>query len=546
MSKSRHAEQPTIPMYPLPREAGTPRGAAAQPTAESPTELWIPVPKPAPPRRRHWLLRIVVGLAILVFLAIATLIIGGGVLLYESSWLLPGVSVLGIDLGGRSQAEAVTTLQNNWQSRTITLAAADHTWNVPPETLGISLDVEATVAAAYRQGRSWGSLRQGLRYGLRFPVVPVWELDVEAARANLGALTNELQVQPVDAGMELVNGRFAATPATSGQALDLEATLRSLQLQAAAAVLNGRFDLITTTIAPTVTDVSGVVEQANGLLGTAVAVRVFDAVSDDSWTWTLTPDIWGQWLTFDAAAAQQGQFTWTLDAAQVGAHLNAQVTQLGGSRYVDEAMAGTAVSQAIASQNPNVSLRAYHYPQQHVVQSGETISSIGRDYGIPYPWIQQANPGVDSLFAGQILTIPSVDELIPLPVVENKRVVVSITQQKAWVYENGSLKWEWAASTGIADSPTSPGIFQIQTHEETAYAGNWDLWMPSFMGIYRPVPTSDFMNGFHGFPSRNGSQLLWTSSLGHPVTYGCILLSSDNAQILYDWAEEGVIVEIQP
>ena len=65
---------------------------------------------------------------------------------------------------------------------------------------------------------------------------------------------------------------------------------------------------------------------------------------------------------------------------------------------------------------------------------------------------------------------------------------------------DGQLKWEWPASTGIDSSPTAPGVFQIQSHEPNAYAGNWDLWMPSFMGIYRPVPTSEFMNGFHGFP----------------------------------------------
>jgi lipoprotein-anchoring transpeptidase ErfK/SrfK len=87
-------------------------------------------------------------------------------------------------------------------------------------------------------------------------------------------------------------------------------------------------------------------------------------------------------------------------------------------------------------------------------------------------------------------------------------------------------------------------VFQIQTHEPNAYASNWDLWMPHFMGIYRPVPSSDFMNGFHGFPTRGGSTLLWTGDLGHPVTYGCILISSANAAALYEWAEEGVVVEV--
>jgi lipoprotein-anchoring transpeptidase ErfK/SrfK len=143
-----------------------------------------------------------------------------------------------------------------------------------------------------------------------------------------------------------------------------------------------------------------------------------------------------------------------------------------------------------------------------------------------------------------IITIPSPDGLLPLPVVEGKRIVVSLSQQKMWAYENGAVKWEWPVSTGIASSPTAPGVFQVQTHEINAYAANWDLWMPHFIGIYRPVPTSDFMNGFHGFPTRNGSTLLWTDDLGHPVTYGCLLISSDNAALLYDWAEAGVVVEI--
>jgi len=54
------------------------------------------------------------------------------------------------------------------------------------------------------------------------------------------------------------------------------------------------------------------------------------------------------------------------------------------------------------------------------------------------------------------------------------------------------------------------------------------------------------MNGFHGFPTSGDRQLLWTSSLGAPVTFGCILLSTDNALTLYRWAEEGIVVEISP
>jgi lipoprotein-anchoring transpeptidase ErfK/SrfK len=229
------------------------------------------------------------------------------------------------------------------------------------------------------------------------------------------------------------------------------------------------------------------------------------------------------------------------------AYLSAQAEMLGADRRLALDEAVTAVRDAVQAQSENVHIRVYHNQRHHIVQPGETLSSIAYHCGIPYPWIQAANPGIgDSLSVGQAVTIPSPDVLLPLPVVERKRLVVSLSEQKLWAYEDGALKWEWPVSTGIDSSPTAPGVFQIQTHEPNAYASRWNLWMPYFMGIYRPVPSSDFMNGFHGFPTRGSSTLLWTGDLGHPVTYGCILLSTDNATALYEWAEAGVVVEVRP
>ena len=191
-------------------------------------------------------------------------------------------------------------------------------------------------------------------------------------------------------------------------------------------------------------------------------------------------------------------------------------------------------------------VRIYNRDATHTVQPDETITSIAWDYGVPYLYIQGANSSLeDGLSVGETITIPSGDNFLEFPVIPNKRIVVSIGEQRVRVYEDGALKWDWIASTGIASSPTWTGIYQVISHEPNAYAGNWDLWMPNFMGVYRPIPGADFTNGFHGFPTRGGSQLLWTNSLGTRVTYGCILLSNDNIQQLYDWAEEGVVVEIQ-
>ena len=513
--------------------------------ADAPTQIWLPVPPKRSPRRK-WLPLLSLGLLV-ALAALLAVLAGGAALIYHSDWVLPGVHTLGVDLGRRTTAEAESALTVHWRQRAIVLEAEGTSWLVSPEKLGITLDPAATVARAHEQGRSWASLQAWLDGGGSVIVSPVWTIDLAAAEANLQGLAAQFEIPPQNAGVAWRDGRFTATPPVDGRVLDIASTLTWLEQSAAQVVTTSRLQLPTQPVTPAITDVGELVEAANHLLQTTVAIHAYDPVRDEAVDWTVAPEAWGQWLTPVIDPANPTRFDWTLNEEKAQAFLAEQAQSLGADRYVDVAGLVTAVADAIKGQNSAVSLRIYHQPRAHVVQAGETIAGIGRAYGIPYPWIQGANPDVsDALYVGQTITIPSPDDLLPLPVVENKRIVVSISQQKMWVYENGALRWEWLSSTGIDDSPTSPGMFQIQTHEPNAYAGNWDLWMPYFMGIYRPVPTSAFMNGFHGFPTRDGQTLLWTGNLGHKVTYGCILISTDNAAQLYDWAEEGVVVEIRP
>ncbi|HEX9012231.1 MAG TPA: L,D-transpeptidase, partial [Anaerolineaceae bacterium] len=84
---------------------------------------------------------------------------------------------------------------------------------------------------------------------------------------------------------------------------------------------------------------------------------------------------------------------------------------------------------------------------------------------------------------------------------------------------------------------------QVQTHELNAYADIWSLWMPHWLGIYEAWP--GFMNGIHGLPMLKNGVRLWANVLGSPASFGCIILNLDNAEWLYNWAENGVVVEIQ-
>ncbi|HCU56935.1 MAG TPA: hypothetical protein DF984_01680 [Anaerolineaceae bacterium] len=68
--------------------------------------------------------------------------------------------------------------------------------------------------------------------------------------------------------------------------------------------------------------------------------------------------------------------------------------------------------------------------------------------------------------------------------------------------------------------------------------------LPHFLGIYEAWP--DFMNGIHGLPLLSSGVRLWASTLGSPASYGCIILDLAAAEDLYNWADPGVVVEINP
>ena len=454
--------------------------------------------------------------------------------------ILPGVSVAGIDLGRLSQDDATALLQSQWA--TITLRDGDRSWKVERDALGVILDVAATVEKAHAQGRQEGDFLTALS-GVE--IDPVVTIDPEMMIAGLVAVAGQINLDPVNAAFVIENGHVWASDPVNGRWLDATATVAQYQSNPARLFRNGAIELVMSPVAPAISDVSPLVDLAVQTLANPLTIRAHDPMTGDIAEWLLMPQAWGDWLTALPDANTPSGLALAVKDAPVRDFLQTQATIFDETRYLDIDEAVATIQAAILAFNTRPTIRVYHHDRVHLVQSGESITSIAWDYGVPYPWLQQSNPGVDGLYAGQPLVIPSIDNFLDFPVVADKRIVVSISQQHLWAYENGALLWDWTISTGINDSPTWPGIYQIISHELNAYAANWDLYMPNFMGVYRPIPGSPFTNGFHGFPTRGGGQILWENSLGRRVTYGCILLSNTNAQLLYNWAEDGVVVEIQ-
>lgn len=119
-------------------------------------------------------------------------------------------------------------------------------------------------------------------------------------------------------------------------------------------------------------------------------------------------------------------------------------------------------------------------------------------------------------------------------------ILVSINQQHLYAYQDGQVVFSFVVSTGSGNS-TRTGTFPILDKIPNAYADNWNFWMPDWMGIYW---VGNLENGIHAWPVLPGGGLLWSNALGSPVSYGCVVLSTDDARQLFDWAQVGTIVRI--
>jgi LysM repeat protein len=184
----------------------------------------------------------------------------------------------------------------------------------------------------------------------------------------------------------------------------------------------------------------------------------------------------------------------------------------------------------------------------YTVQAGDTVSSIAVRHGVTGWAIVQSNhlANPNFIYVGQRLVIPGGSSPVPEPASQpsgsNKRIVIDLSEQHMYVYQDGGLLYSWVTSTGMPGAATIPGNFQVLTKLPNAYAYTWGLQMPYWLGIYW---AGSLQNGIHALPIMADGRILWDGYLGQPVSYGCVILSTENALTLYNWADLGTPVDIQ-
>lgn len=190
----------------------------------------------------------------------------------------------------------------------------------------------------------------------------------------------------------------------------------------------------------------------------------------------------------------------------------------------------------------------------HIVQRGEYLSLIARTYGVPWTTIAEANnitnsnnitagtalviPGADpSVSNGNVISsVPTIAQNLPDPGAHwgvGREIVVDLSTQMTYAYENGNLMFSALVSTGLPATPTVQGEYAIwhRTPAQRMTGPGYDLpnvqWVMYFYQGY----------GFHG--------TYWHNNFGNPMSHGCVNMTNADAEWLYNFASLGTNVFVQ-
>jgi len=492
-----------------------------------------------------FLLGVLIAAAGVIFLFLG-LAFSGYLYFQATDRIFPRVSAGGIEIGMMNQEQAAIELHRKWMLEgSIQVTDGTNYLDVKPDTLGLSVDVLSMTAYAHQLGRDGriiddvGTMLDSFVRGHETPIIV--DFDRERSSTGLISLLQGFSQPAKNATIRISENELYAVPAEAGYTIDIEQSLNQIESSPEQILKWGELQLVRMPLSPEIVDVTQALEDARRIISTPIRLNAYDPITNETIQRNIQTDTLASWLVVEPT--DQGPAA-SLDPVKIEGFLNQMGAELGDNRWIDGAKYSQIINTAI-QEGHNASILINHKPTTYVVQAGDTLLKIGWNVGVPYWMILKANPGVDpnAIQAGQEITIPSKDDLLPHPVVPNKRIVISISKQRLWAYENGELLSEHVISTGMDRSPTQPGVFQVQTHEIEAYASVWDLYMPHFIGIYEAWP--GFMNGIHGLPTLSNGQRLWANVLGRPASYGCIIMKLGAAEWLYNWAENGVVVEIR-
>ncbi len=266
----------------------------------------------APASDRSWRERLATGgsrLALVLALMIGVIAIGLGMVrgLYGDQ-VYPQVEIAGMNVGGMSREAAYGVLQERsaqLEEGTVTLTYGDQTWTPTLSELGVSVNYDATLDAAFRVGReegAWDRVTSTLGLLRDEHHVPLqMTINEGVLDAWFASVNEDLGIPPHDAYIVVEEGKARIEAEVDGTVVDRAAAERMIidsitDLQPLSA------DLPVEVMIANVREVD--LAPALKTLDTALSAPV--SISFEGSEWELSPEVLGQFVVQRVEPGQSG------------------------------------------------------------------------------------------------------------------------------------------------------------------------------------------------------------------------------------------------
>lgn len=185
----------------------------------------------------------------------------------------------------------------------------------------------------------------------------------------------------------------------------------------------------------------------------------------------------------------------------------------------------------------------------YIVQPGDHLSQIARQYGVSWTVLASANgiTNPDRIYAGMELIIPGASQINDLGIIApiasasapapkvgvGREIIVDLSDSTIYAYEDGQLVRSVIVSTGLPETPTVVGNFAVYRKLDSQTMSGPGYYLPGVPWVMY------FYSGYaiHG--------TYWHNNFGRPMSHGCVNLPTPEAQWFYNFADIGTPVNVQ-
>ena len=471
-----------------------------------------------PRRRRRWPL----GVAAAALLLLG--VVGAGGYAYAAHYdgrAVPGTTVAGTDVSGKSREQVVAAIENRAKSAKVDISG-DVTASASLADLGTTVDAQATADAVMARGDSLGEKLQALVSKGEVPVVTTTNTTTVSSYATSLIPEDRAKARNATVVLSEDGTTFSTTSASNGASLDVNALEQAAQ-KAATSLGSSSVSLTMTDAAPKVSDdeAQKVADKANNWVSQDVTITL----DEDSYTAENTDK--ASWIKVTNSA--ESAPTIAVDSAKVSQWVQAQAEE-------------AKVEPVTGQRNVNASGKVVSTPTEakdgKTVNNADTVAkSITESFGS-----DKAYTGTFETTAVKAewkeRTIAAGAENLPYQAAPGEKWVdLNLSNKTVTAYEGATVvHGPVSIVDGAAETPTVTGTYKVylQYESQTMRGENAD----GSPYVAENVPwVSYFYSGyaFHGAG--------WRSSFGYSDSHGCVNMPVPEAQWIYNWVDTNTVVQ---